>query len=58
MTLSPEIRAAVRKAFQRRCGYCGVSEVWVGSELQKRIREMETEIAELRAVIARLTEQA
>ena len=34
MTLSPEIRAAVREAYGRRCGYCGVSEVWVGGELE------------------------
>jgi len=34
MTVKPEIRAAVREAFGRRCGYCGVSEVWVGCELE------------------------
>lgn len=34
MTVEPEIRAAVREAFGRRCGYCGVSEVWVGGELE------------------------
>jgi hypothetical protein len=34
MTVKPEIRAAVREAFGRRCGYCGVSEVWVGGELE------------------------
>jgi len=34
MTIEPEIRAAVREAFGRRCGYCGVSEIWVGGELE------------------------
>jgi len=34
MTLAPEIRAAAREAYGRRCGYCGVSEVWVGGELE------------------------
>jgi hypothetical protein len=33
MPLTVEIRAAVRDAYDRRCGYCGVSEVWVGGEL-------------------------
>ncbi len=34
MTPAPEIRAAIREAYRRRCGYCGVSEVWVGGELE------------------------
>jgi hypothetical protein len=34
MVPGPEIRAAVREAFDCRCGYCGVSEIWVGGELE------------------------
>ncbi len=34
MPLDAEIRAAVREAYGRRCGYCGVSEIWVGGELE------------------------
>ncbi len=34
MTPTPEIRATVREAYGRCCGYCGVSEVWVGGELE------------------------
>ncbi|MEJ5309800.1 MAG: HNH endonuclease signature motif containing protein [Anaerolineae bacterium] len=34
MPFSAEMRAAVREAYGRRCGYCGVSEVWVGGELE------------------------
>ncbi len=34
MPVKPEIRTAVREAFGHRCGYCGVSEVWVGGELE------------------------
>lgn len=34
MTPGPEIRAAVREAYEYRCGYCDVSEVWVGGELE------------------------
>ena len=34
MTLTPETRAAVREAYDRRCGYCSVSELWVGGELE------------------------
>ncbi len=34
MTITPRIRAAVREAYGRRCGYCGVLEVWVGGELE------------------------
>ncbi len=34
MTLTPELRAAVREMYGRRCGYCSVSEVWVGGELE------------------------
>ncbi len=29
-----EIRAIVRERYNRRCGYCNVSEVWVGGELE------------------------
>lgn len=34
MTITPEVRAAVREAYGRRCGYCGVMETWVGGELE------------------------
>ena len=34
MAVSAEARAAVRAAFGGRCGYCGVSETSVGSELE------------------------
>jgi len=34
MPLDAEIRAAVREAYGRRCGYCSVSEIWVGGELE------------------------
>jgi len=34
MAVSAEARAAVRAAFGGRCGYCGVSETFVGDELE------------------------
>jgi hypothetical protein len=34
MTLAPEIRKAVRAAYNYRCGYCSVPESWVGGELE------------------------
>ena len=34
MALTQEIRATVRAAYQGRCGYCGISETWAGSELE------------------------
>ena len=34
MTISLEIRALVRAAYQYRCGYCHISEVEIGSELE------------------------
>ena len=34
MTVSPQVRAAVRAAFNYRCGYCGVPEDWAGGELE------------------------
>ena len=34
MTITSEIRAAIREAYGYRYGYCGVSETWVGGELE------------------------
>jgi hypothetical protein len=34
MSVSPELRAFVRKRFQGMCGYCGVAELDVGHELE------------------------
>src|SRR5262245_9811261 len=34
MAIPAEARAAVRAAFDGRCGYCGVSEIFVGGELE------------------------
>lgn len=34
MTIPVEIRAFVRSAYQYRCGYCGISEPEIGSELE------------------------
>lgn len=34
MSLSPELRARTRERFQGCCGYCGVSELDVGNELE------------------------
>lgn len=34
MSLSSETRSAVRVAFDYRCGYCGVTEIWAGGELE------------------------
>lgn len=34
MSVSAQVRAAVRAAFGGRCGYCGVAETSVGAELE------------------------
>jgi 5-methylcytosine-specific restriction endonuclease McrA len=34
MTISAATRATIRTAYDRRCGYCGVREIWVGNELE------------------------
>ena len=34
MSVSPELRALVRERFEGCCGYCGVSELDVGNELE------------------------
>lgn len=34
MVIDAETRASVREAYGHRCGYCGVSEVWVGGRLE------------------------
>jgi len=34
MAIDAKTRAAVREVYGRCCGYCGVSEVWVGGELE------------------------
>jgi hypothetical protein len=34
MPLDTEIRTAVREVYGHSCGYCGVSELWVGGELE------------------------
>jgi hypothetical protein len=34
MAISAEVRAAVRTAFEGRCGYCGISETFVGGALE------------------------
>lgn len=34
MAIDSAVRASVREAYGRRCGYCGVSEIWVGGELE------------------------
>ncbi len=34
MSISPNVRATVRATFDQRCGYCGVHENQVGSELE------------------------
>jgi len=34
MAVDSKVRAIVREACGRCCGYCGVSEVWVGGELE------------------------
>lgn len=34
MTVSAQVRATVRAAYDYRCGYCGVPEVWTGGELE------------------------
>ncbi|MDQ2998824.1 MAG: HNH endonuclease [Chloroflexota bacterium] len=34
MTISAATRATIRAAYDHRCGYCGVREIWVGNALE------------------------